>query len=1161
MHLFRRLSYCCIFLALNVLSIGQQPLSHTLLWRISGKGLAMPSYLFGTMHLNDKRLFRFGDSVYGAIERTDGLAIEVNPDQMSAYLVNKLIDQLQSGKKLKEILDEGYFKKNSKALARKFGKPAGEINTNDVVREKNKWISDLMEKGEMATFVDAYLYNIARRQGKWVGGIEDIGDQTALLDDMVDRSDIDDLLASDSSIDALDSRRSMERMISLYSDQNLEGIENFTDEHSSAGEKDRMLINRNIKMARRIDSLIGVRTLFVAIGAAHLPGDSGVIGLLKGRGFTVTPVFSDRRVESKDYTFKEVHLPWIQAVDPDGNYSVYMPANPADVTLYGLVKMKFLLDLFNLSGYCTMAIMNSTGIENRDSLFEKISSNVFNTKHMPSKSIGKNGVPGKEYIGVKDGANVRVQIFIDKKMIYMAMISGVKKEPLISEDADKFFNSFAIIRKPEILRSVHRFTDSIMGVSLLSPIELAYNDKLSKTKLKSFKVTCLSGVDVSNGAYLMLISKETRAGYHIISDSLVYDDLYEQFKGQYTDYKKKEIDIQGHKGIVITGRNIESPNIYLYAVCMVRNNREIVLFTVCNQKDLNADWLKNVFSSFSFITQPHQEWRSYGTPDGSIVCWAPTPIRPFLATNGNLQWLSYDTITATTYHIVPDTLNKYSWYGSDSVYWEKKIKENIGNDRLLEQKDIVNGNLKGKELILAKTVNGNTLNRVRLLLDGDKTYKLLIAGEKELLFNNDANNFFDSFRPKGGRTESNGGRTENYITRSKASLILRDIADKDSLTRMEAYHALGSAPFRKADLPLLEEALFKDYLSPYDTIRSQIVNERLAEKVWKLHDTSVVEYIKKQYPSLQNRKAIIRNSALTVLANIHTKESYAVFSILVLQFPPEERMGFQCLSGLQDSLALTAGIYPSLQRLAKDTLYSPAIADLALQLMDSGFVRREIVLSAGDDFISAGRELLPALKASEDYEDGHMLYLIRLIGRLGTPSSFQLLKEYAAVKNKYLLKGSVLQLAKNDQYVRPEVCSRIASDIAIRQDFYEELKKMNKTVLFPAEYLTQARFAESALYGLAADDEDETPRITFLKKRTAFFKGNQYLFYLYKVEYNSDEDSTVYLGIAGGYDLAGLKLEPRKEISGLYWGKTFDAENIPALFKAYLKKKSDPDAE
>ena len=54
---------------------GQKATSNnTLLWRISGKGLNAPSYLYGTIHLTDKKIFHLGDSLYAALERTEGFA-------------------------------------------------------------------------------------------------------------------------------------------------------------------------------------------------------------------------------------------------------------------------------------------------------------------------------------------------------------------------------------------------------------------------------------------------------------------------------------------------------------------------------------------------------------------------------------------------------------------------------------------------------------------------------------------------------------------------------------------------------------------------------------------------------------------------------------------------------------------------------------------------------------------------------------------------------------------------------------------------------------------------------------------------------------------------------------------------------------------------------
>ncbi len=66
------------------------PLPRALLWRISGNGFKAPSYLYGTMHLRDKSLFRFTDSVYGAIRNTEVFALEIHPDTLASVAFSQV---------------------------------------------------------------------------------------------------------------------------------------------------------------------------------------------------------------------------------------------------------------------------------------------------------------------------------------------------------------------------------------------------------------------------------------------------------------------------------------------------------------------------------------------------------------------------------------------------------------------------------------------------------------------------------------------------------------------------------------------------------------------------------------------------------------------------------------------------------------------------------------------------------------------------------------------------------------------------------------------------------------------------------------------------------------------------------------------------------------
>ena len=98
-----------------------------LLWEISGNGLKEKSYLFGTLHSNDKRIFDLSDSVYYAIDRSNLIILEadifelfkVNSDRVAQGL-NEYVDkegdipntfETVSGvdiKKLSNLIGSGY---------------------------------------------------------------------------------------------------------------------------------------------------------------------------------------------------------------------------------------------------------------------------------------------------------------------------------------------------------------------------------------------------------------------------------------------------------------------------------------------------------------------------------------------------------------------------------------------------------------------------------------------------------------------------------------------------------------------------------------------------------------------------------------------------------------------------------------------------------------------------------------------------------------------------------------------------------------------------------------------------------------------------------------------------------------------------------------------
>jgi TraB/PrgY/gumN family len=151
----------------------------TLLWRISGNGVKAPSYLYGTMHLRDSRLFNFYDSLYTALEQCDRFAMEIQPDS----LTNGLLQDINFTKVLfnradeeddeadlsfNKYIEEKLTKKEIDSLhaAAKAATGADKINYRKLIARKRLGYGEWEGTSNMPVFMDAWLFNVARKQGK-----------------------------------------------------------------------------------------------------------------------------------------------------------------------------------------------------------------------------------------------------------------------------------------------------------------------------------------------------------------------------------------------------------------------------------------------------------------------------------------------------------------------------------------------------------------------------------------------------------------------------------------------------------------------------------------------------------------------------------------------------------------------------------------------------------------------------------------------------------------------------------------------------------------------------------------------------------------------------------------------------------------------------------
>ena len=263
---------------------------HTLLWKISGKGLKKPSYLFGTMHVLCADDAMLSDSLKGAIAACDEVFFEIKLDDLGNLLGALKVMRMNDDKKLSDLMStdeyqkvKGYFAKHLSML------PFGMLE-----RFKPMLISSLIEEQNMnCQATDGMELSIMKEvhpTGKPIRGLETVEFQAGLFDSIPYAKQAKELLAY---IDSAEEYKKMtQEMTDVYKTQDLDRLDELSrkEDPSMDGYMDLLLYDRNRKWARNLDTLLPQRSYLVAVGAAHLPGKDGLIDLLRKRGYTLQPV-------------------------------------------------------------------------------------------------------------------------------------------------------------------------------------------------------------------------------------------------------------------------------------------------------------------------------------------------------------------------------------------------------------------------------------------------------------------------------------------------------------------------------------------------------------------------------------------------------------------------------------------------------------------------------------------------------------------------------------------------------------------------------------------------------------------------------------------------------------------------------------------------------
>lgn len=274
-----------------------------LLWKVTGKDLKKPSYLFGTIHIGGPRLQELHPAAQKAFDESETLHTEIEMNPEAVVAATKLFMR-DDQKTLSESVGADTSARLDKAL--KQINPALNITPFEPMQT---WAITVtlpllpeQLKGHVAT--DLLLTQKAAAAGKKNVGIEKMEEQLSIFSSLSDAEQNEFLVAT---LDALDeSHKKGEDPIAVIKEPYIKGdaaglqkaMEEAFDEKSGSKElaeklKKALMTDRDKKMADHIIATFKDQpdsTQFFAVGAGHYCADKGIISHLKDAGYEVTRI-------------------------------------------------------------------------------------------------------------------------------------------------------------------------------------------------------------------------------------------------------------------------------------------------------------------------------------------------------------------------------------------------------------------------------------------------------------------------------------------------------------------------------------------------------------------------------------------------------------------------------------------------------------------------------------------------------------------------------------------------------------------------------------------------------------------------------------------------------------------------------------------------------
>ncbi|MEZ4887224.1 MAG: TraB/GumN family protein [Chitinophagales bacterium] len=1159
------------------------------MWEISGNSLEEPSYLYGTIHLADKRAFEFSDSVLLKLESVDAFAMEVLPNDIMRFMFEEIMNYSpENEQNWKEAIGEERYNNLNTLVTSEIG-----FSLADISMDYSWALSFLLkspnhstpEKGVKATFLDAYLYQLAKVQAKKVLGLEDIEDQLMIQKDVsVEQhvAEIERYMEMESG-EKTASKKKTNTLLDIYLSGDLEKIDDYIQKYDSDDFNlaKTHLLERNVKMTNQMEVYLKSYTLFTAVGAAHLAGKGSMIDLLRQKGYTLRPVTAVFSGLAKEYEVKKStkEMPWETFEIPDVAAQIDLPTMPYHLKLSGMP------DFFQSYAYpdlgeglnyavVTLAFPIHTDSEAVEQTFVGYPENMVkgkNAKIISQKEITLNDYRGYDITILENNTQYgRYQMFIRDKTIYINGLTSTQKELIEGENAERFLSSFKINAFTASEWKTITSKKGAFKIELPKEVKEVVNplaDEQGNLQAEMHIFECAESTTKTKTTYLISY-QDYAPEWRIEDENEIFESVFERISKQIgMETPVKDTIVQGHPSRFSI---ISDATGKVRLQLIIRGNRVYMLMAVVEGEQNGKE--NQFFESFELLKEEVSEQQLYKSPSypvSFLVFHEPKiedeEISVYQRASSNIDsvkfYYSLDKNTGTNYTTTVYQFTPYTQYQNMDSLMESMLQLSVGADSLVSSKREDISGYSSLEVV-TKSPKAHTFKREKTVVKDGYMYEFQTFLPQEQLYSPINNRFFEEIsfekHPK-----------PFDLFSDKSELLLSDLLSEDEKIQELALETLDYYDFEDTSFERLEKAFQKNYPDEKE-------NEYAAKKtlLWQMYDVdslATFDFIKNHYSEWADTNSC-QISAAAILLEMQQPATIDYLKEILIEQTPLVSEAEYYVDGMLanfvfegDTLQLAERLFPDILQLISNKDYENSVLRLIYAMVVKERLQPQHLAPYEEMLLTHIEATIDNASVVAEEDEGAYLvwektpYYITLLEQLeNKEKTLSLFQKILQLPSESLQLEVVEVLWKRNESVSTKILEQLAENVRTRERLYSLMEETKKTDLFPANYKNQAALAESNIttYLNYEWDTDEST-ILPLKPRSYTYKGSKYWVYPYKIQLEKPEhgeSATWYLGISGLFPWDKKELSVTSlDFTEINYNELTD-DNLEALYAELLEK-------